>query len=150
MAMTVNKRLMAMCMMPYPAQRETSQDRNPGPAISLPSAGASVNASPFPSPGPLDLPALATAPLQSRPGGTTPETPLAAGADRQTVNRIRLFRRSPMNVTGILETALHVESLERAIDFYRRVFGFEVMAQDRRFCAFNVAGRDVLLLFKRD
>jgi len=54
-----------------------------------------------------------------------------------------------MNVTGILETALHVESLERAIDFYRRVFGFEVMAQDRRFCAFNVAGRDVLLLFKR-
>ena len=54
-----------------------------------------------------------------------------------------------MNVTGILETALHVDDLERAIAFYRRLFGFEIMAQDKRFCAFNVAGRDVLLLFKR-
>jgi catechol 2,3-dioxygenase-like lactoylglutathione lyase family enzyme len=54
-----------------------------------------------------------------------------------------------MNVTGILETALHVENLDRAIDFYQRLFGFKIMAQDRRFCAFDVAGRDVLLLFKR-
>ena len=54
-----------------------------------------------------------------------------------------------MNVTGILETALHVENLESAIAFYQRLFGFEIMAQDKRFCAFNVAGRDVLLLFKR-
>lgn len=54
-----------------------------------------------------------------------------------------------MKVTGILETALHVESLESAIAFYQRLFGFEIMAQDKRFCAFNVAGRDVLLLFKR-
>ena len=54
-----------------------------------------------------------------------------------------------MHVTGILETALHVENLERAIAFYRRLFAFEIMAQDKRFCAFDVAGRDVLLLFKR-
>ena len=54
-----------------------------------------------------------------------------------------------MKVTGILETALHVENLERASDFYQRLFGFEIMAQDKRLCAFNVAGRDVLLLFKR-
>ncbi|MBI3861204.1 MAG: VOC family protein [Planctomycetia bacterium] len=54
-----------------------------------------------------------------------------------------------MQVTGILETALHVENLERAIAFYLRLFGFAVMARDQRFCAFNVAGRDVLLLFKR-
>lgn len=54
-----------------------------------------------------------------------------------------------MNVTGILETALHVSDLDRAIAFYQRLFGFEIMAQDKRFCAFNVAGRDVLLLFKR-
>ena len=54
-----------------------------------------------------------------------------------------------MHVTGILETALHVDDLDRAIAFYQRLFGFEIMAQDKRFCAFNVAGRDVLLLFKR-
>lgn len=54
-----------------------------------------------------------------------------------------------MTVTGILETALHVNDLEGAIAFYQRLFGFEVMARDDRFCAMNVAGRDVLLLFKR-
>ena len=54
-----------------------------------------------------------------------------------------------MTVTGILETALHVDDLDAAIAFYQRLFGFEIMAQDNRFCAFNVAGRDVLLLFKR-
>jgi len=54
-----------------------------------------------------------------------------------------------MTVTGILETALHVDDLDAAIAFYRRLFAFEVMAQDNRFCALNVAGRDVLLLFKR-
>jgi catechol 2,3-dioxygenase-like lactoylglutathione lyase family enzyme len=54
-----------------------------------------------------------------------------------------------MTVTGILETALHVEDIGAAIAFYQRLFGFEIMAQDHRFCAFNVAGRDVLLLFKK-
>ncbi len=54
-----------------------------------------------------------------------------------------------MQVTGILETALHIEDIDRAIDFYQRLFGVEIMARDKRFCAFNVAGRDVLLLFKR-
>src|SRR5258707_12705459 len=54
-----------------------------------------------------------------------------------------------MKVTGILETALHVDNLDRAIAFYQRLFGFDVMAQDNRFCALNVAGRNVLLLFKR-
>src|SRR5438105_254188 len=54
-----------------------------------------------------------------------------------------------MQVTGILETCLHAGDLETAIPFYQRLFGFEVMARDDRFCAFNVAGRDVLLIFKR-
>ncbi len=54
-----------------------------------------------------------------------------------------------MNVTGILETALHVEDIDASIAFYQRLFGFDVMARDHRFCAFNVAGRDVLLLFKK-
>src|SRR5260370_3268536 len=54
-----------------------------------------------------------------------------------------------MQVTGIIETCLHAGDLEVAIAFYQRLFGFEVMARDDRFCAFNVAGRDVLLIFKR-
>jgi catechol 2,3-dioxygenase-like lactoylglutathione lyase family enzyme len=54
-----------------------------------------------------------------------------------------------MQVTGILETCLHAGDLEVAIAFYQRLFGFEVMARDDRFCAFNVADHDVLLLFKR-
>jgi catechol 2,3-dioxygenase-like lactoylglutathione lyase family enzyme len=54
-----------------------------------------------------------------------------------------------MQVTGILETCLYAEDLEVSIAFYQRLFGFEVMARDDRFCAFNVAGRDVLLIFKR-
>jgi catechol 2,3-dioxygenase-like lactoylglutathione lyase family enzyme len=51
-----------------------------------------------------------------------------------------------MQVTGILETCLHAGDLEVAI--YQRLFGFEVMARDDHFCAFNVADRDVLLIFK--
>jgi catechol 2,3-dioxygenase-like lactoylglutathione lyase family enzyme len=54
-----------------------------------------------------------------------------------------------MQVSGILETALHVRDLERSIAFYQDLFGFEVMASDDRFCAFNVGGRDVLLLFRQ-
>ncbi|HLJ09678.1 MAG TPA: VOC family protein [Planctomycetaceae bacterium] len=53
-----------------------------------------------------------------------------------------------MNVSGILETALHVRDLHRALEFYQRLFGFTVMVQDERLCALDVAGRDVLLLFK--
>jgi catechol 2,3-dioxygenase-like lactoylglutathione lyase family enzyme len=52
-------------------------------------------------------------------------------------------------LTGVLETALHVEDLPRSVEFYRTVFGLEPMAGDARFCAFPVAGRQVLLLFKK-
>ena len=52
-------------------------------------------------------------------------------------------------VTGILETALYVEDVARAAEFYRSLFGFETMIQDHRFCALSVAGQDVLLLFLR-
>jgi catechol 2,3-dioxygenase-like lactoylglutathione lyase family enzyme len=54
-----------------------------------------------------------------------------------------------MTISGILETALYVDDLDKAIAFYQRLFGFETMARDDRFCALNVAGRDVLLLFMR-
>ncbi|MDF1746592.1 MAG: VOC family protein, partial [Gimesia sp.] len=54
-----------------------------------------------------------------------------------------------MKVHGVLETAIYVDDLQLAADFYRRLFGFEVMAEDRRFCALNAGDRSVFLIFKR-
>jgi catechol 2,3-dioxygenase-like lactoylglutathione lyase family enzyme len=53
------------------------------------------------------------------------------------------------HVTGVLETCIHVEDLARSADFYERLFGFRRLACDERLCAFDVAGRDVLILFRR-
>ena len=52
-------------------------------------------------------------------------------------------------ITGVLETALYVGNVGRSADFYQSLFDFEVMVQDERFCALNVAGKQVLLLFGR-
>jgi catechol 2,3-dioxygenase-like lactoylglutathione lyase family enzyme len=52
-------------------------------------------------------------------------------------------------VTGVLETALYVEDIGGAMRFYDDLFGFKKMAHDGRFCAYSVADRQVLLLFKR-
>jgi catechol 2,3-dioxygenase-like lactoylglutathione lyase family enzyme len=54
-----------------------------------------------------------------------------------------------MKVTGILETALHVEDVARSREFYQNIFGFPVLQGDDRFCALNVADKQVLLLFKK-
>jgi len=53
------------------------------------------------------------------------------------------------NVTGVLETALYVEDLPRAIKFYQNLFHFEILFSDARACAMSVAGKQVLLLFKK-
>ncbi|KQW23169.1 glyoxalase [Afipia sp. Root123D2] len=50
---------------------------------------------------------------------------------------------------GIIETALYVDDLERAHAFYRDVLELDVLTSDSRFSAFDVGGRNVLLLFKR-
>jgi catechol 2,3-dioxygenase-like lactoylglutathione lyase family enzyme len=42
-----------------------------------------------------------------------------------------------------------VDDLDRAVEFYGRLFGFDVMNRDERFCAMNVAPGSVLLLFRR-
>jgi catechol 2,3-dioxygenase-like lactoylglutathione lyase family enzyme len=52
-------------------------------------------------------------------------------------------------VTGVLETCLYVDDLERAIQFYEKLFAFRRLESDQRFCAFDVAGRGVLILFLR-
>jgi catechol 2,3-dioxygenase-like lactoylglutathione lyase family enzyme len=54
-----------------------------------------------------------------------------------------------MNVTGVLETGIYVDDVVRSTEFYQRVFGFEQLVGDDRFCALSVAGRQVFLIFKK-
>jgi catechol 2,3-dioxygenase-like lactoylglutathione lyase family enzyme len=53
-------------------------------------------------------------------------------------------------LTGIIETALDVQDLHVAIEFYSGLLGLEIIDRNHRFCALSVAGRDVLLLFQRE
>ena len=53
------------------------------------------------------------------------------------------------SLTGVVETAIYVEDIERASKFYEQVIGLGWIAGDGRFRAYNVADKDVLLLFKR-
>lgn len=53
-------------------------------------------------------------------------------------------------LNGIVETALYVDDMERASKFYENVLGLGQIGGDAdRLHAYAVAGRDVLLLFKR-
>jgi catechol 2,3-dioxygenase-like lactoylglutathione lyase family enzyme len=54
-----------------------------------------------------------------------------------------------VQVSGILETALSVDDLAASAAFYKRLFGFDRLLDAERLVALNVAGRDVLLLFKK-
>jgi catechol 2,3-dioxygenase-like lactoylglutathione lyase family enzyme len=50
---------------------------------------------------------------------------------------------------GILETALYVDTFERACPFYEQLLGLNSIYRDHRLCAYDVSGRGVLLLFLR-
>jgi catechol 2,3-dioxygenase-like lactoylglutathione lyase family enzyme len=52
-------------------------------------------------------------------------------------------------ITGVLETCLYVDDLDRASYFYENVIGLKRIGGDDRLRAYDVAGRDILLLFKR-
>jgi catechol 2,3-dioxygenase-like lactoylglutathione lyase family enzyme len=49
----------------------------------------------------------------------------------------------------VLETSLYVDHLPRSIGFYQRIFGFDQLVADDRFCALNVRSEQVLLLFRK-
>lgn len=53
-------------------------------------------------------------------------------------------------LTGVIETALYVQDVARARDFYRDLFDFDTLYEDHRLCAMAVAGKQVLLLFRID
>ncbi|MBN9040196.1 MAG: glyoxalase [Rhizobiales bacterium 62-47] len=52
-------------------------------------------------------------------------------------------------LNGVIETALYVDDLPRAREFYQDILGLRAMNSDARFAAFDVGGRSVLLLFLR-
>jgi catechol 2,3-dioxygenase-like lactoylglutathione lyase family enzyme len=52
-------------------------------------------------------------------------------------------------ISAVVETCLYVEDLQRARQFYVEVLGLEAMVDEPRFCALNVSGRSVLLLFEQ-
>lgn len=49
-------------------------------------------------------------------------------------------------VSSLVETALFVEDIDRAADFYRRVLGLEAVRHDERGAVFRVGIHQVLLL----
>jgi catechol-2,3-dioxygenase len=52
-------------------------------------------------------------------------------------------------LSGVIETAIYVEDVERASTFYEQILGLGRIAGDDRFRAYSIADKDVLLLFKR-
>lgn len=52
-------------------------------------------------------------------------------------------------LTGVLETALYVDDVDRALEFYRRLFDFDVLFSSERAAGMSVAGAQVLLLFRK-
>ena len=52
-------------------------------------------------------------------------------------------------ISGLLETALYVDDMERSVDFFRRVMGLSVMFESDKLTAFDAGNRGVLLAFLR-
>ncbi len=55
------------------------------------------------------------------------------------------------SIERVLETALYVKDIGRAVDFYQRVLGFGVLqksGEPERLAAMDVGGAHILLLFK--
>lgn len=55
----------------------------------------------------------------------------------------------PPRITRVVETALYVDDVDRAVAFYRDVLGLRPMGGDARFTPLDAGGATVLLLFRR-
>jgi catechol 2,3-dioxygenase-like lactoylglutathione lyase family enzyme len=53
------------------------------------------------------------------------------------------------SLNGILEASLYVDDMARAQRFYEDVMALRRLFADQRLTAYEVAGRDVLLIFRR-
>lgn len=54
-----------------------------------------------------------------------------------------------MKIEKVIETALYCEHLDRSISFYTEILQLTPMVSDDRFCAFDVNGESLFLLFQR-
>jgi catechol 2,3-dioxygenase-like lactoylglutathione lyase family enzyme len=52
-------------------------------------------------------------------------------------------------LTRVLETALYVDDVDRAVDFYRDLFDFDILFHSDRAAGLDVSGQQVLLLFRK-
>jgi catechol 2,3-dioxygenase-like lactoylglutathione lyase family enzyme len=52
-------------------------------------------------------------------------------------------------ITGVLETAIYVDDMPRAVAFYRDILGLRPLIVDDRLVAFDAGPASVLLLFRR-
>jgi catechol 2,3-dioxygenase-like lactoylglutathione lyase family enzyme len=69
---------------------------------------------------------------------------------RAEMHRLQKSRKQTMpKLDGILETALYTDDMARARAFYEGVLGLAPIFSDNRLTAYGVAGRDVLLIFRR-
>lgn len=48
----------------------------------------------------------------------------------------------------LLESSIYVKNIKQTREFYGRIFGFETLYTDEEFCALNVAGEQILLVFQ--
>src|SRR5579859_1473914 len=55
---------------------------------------------------------------------------------------------SAPKINGIVESCLYADDLVPSIRFYRDRLGLRLIQSDERFCAFSVADRQVLLIFR--
>ena len=55
----------------------------------------------------------------------------------------------PPRITGLLESAIYVDDMERACVFYREVLGLAAMLETPRLTAFDAGAGGVLLVFAR-
>jgi catechol 2,3-dioxygenase-like lactoylglutathione lyase family enzyme len=52
-------------------------------------------------------------------------------------------------ISGLLETSLYVDDLERAVRFFAETLGLTLMRRDERLAAFDAGRSGVLLIFRR-
>ena len=52
-------------------------------------------------------------------------------------------------ITGVIETGLYVDDMQRSVDFYTRLCGFPTLLASDRITSLRVAPGQVLLLFTR-
>ena len=55
----------------------------------------------------------------------------------------------PPSLDGLLETAIYVDDVDRAVAFYRDVLGLTIVDSGERLTAFSAGPRQLLLVFRR-